>query len=109
MKNKISRGLQAILLAVTFSLFLTACNTFEGPVDIQVLRESRPVENAKEFAVDLKYDVGQLEITKASGDDLFAFDLQYDRNHYDPKFNFDAGDRASMRLDVDSRGGGGFG
>jgi predicted small secreted protein len=73
---------KSVMLVMLISLMLAACNAFQGPVDIQVLRESRPVESAKELSVDIKYDVGQLEITKTS-DDLFAFDLEYDRNHYD--------------------------
>jgi hypothetical protein len=88
-------------------LVLAACNHM-GPVDIQVLRESRPIGTAKEFAVALKYDVGQLEVMRSDAD-LFAFDLQYDRNHYDPKFNFDEGERSTLRLDLDSRGGFGSG
>ena len=93
-----------------FSLVLTSCDAVNTePADIQVLRESRPVENTKEFSLDLKYDVGQLEITKATDDKLFSFDLQYDKHRYDPKFTFDAGDHASMRLDTNSRGSNGLG
>jgi len=104
------------LLSLLFCIgpVLTSCDQINSePPDIQVLRESRPVENTKEFAVDLKYDVGQLEITKTTDDKLFSYDLQYDKRRYDPKFSFDAGDRASMRLDTNSHGsnslGGGHG
>jgi hypothetical protein len=97
------------VLAILAPLVLVACNAFEGPVDIQVLRESRPIESAKELVVDLKYDVGELEITKTS-DDLFSFELEYDRNHFDPKFSFDAGERSPLRLELNShRGFGGGG
>jgi hypothetical protein len=85
-------------------LLQASCHSFDGPADVQVLRESRPVAAAKEFVVDLKYDVGKLEIMR-SAEDLFSFDLQYDRNRYDPRFSFDSGDRAVMRLDLNSRGG----
>lgn len=84
-------------------LLLPACDgVISEPPDVQELRESRPLGGAKEFAVDLKYDVGQLEIMKTSDDNLFSFDLQYDKRRYDPKFTFDAGDRASMRLEMNS-------
>jgi hypothetical protein len=73
-----------------------------------VLRESRPVAEAKELLIDLKYDVGKLEIMRAA-EDLFSFDLQYDRNRFDPRFSFDSGDRSAMRLDLNSRGGFGSG
>jgi hypothetical protein len=89
-------------------LLLSACDGFHGPVDIQVLRESRPIGNSKELTVELKFDVGQLEVTKTS-DNLFSFDLEYDRNHYDQRFTFDEGDRSTLRLDLDSRGGFGSG
>jgi hypothetical protein len=84
-------------------LLLAACDTVSGPPDIQVLRESRPLGDAKELAVDVKYDVGQLEVMRAADDNLFSFDLEYDRRGYDPKFTFDPGDRASFRLDTNSR------
>ena len=106
MKDTLSR---LILISVFVPLLTTACGGLQGPADIQVLRESRPIADAKELAVDLKYDVGRLEIIRAQGDDLFSLDLQYDRNRYEPKFTFDAGDRSSMRLDVDSQRGFGSG
>lgn len=93
-------------LLVCVLLTLTACVelTSELP-DVQVMREARPVGEAKDFSVDLKYDVGNLEITKTTDDNLFSFDLQYDRRRYDPKFSFDAGGHASVRLDMSSRPG----
>jgi len=97
-------NLLAVLVSIVMPL-LTACDAVEGPADIQVLRESRPIGDAKELAVDLKYDVGQLEIIRASDDNLFSFDLQYDRRRYEPRFSFDEGDRSSMRLEVDSQRG----
>jgi len=91
---------------VSLVCLLAGCQQFSNePADIQIMRESRPIAGAKELAVDVKYDVGQLEITRTSDDDLFSFDLQYDNKRYDPKFTFDAGDRASMHLDMNSRHG----
>jgi hypothetical protein len=87
---------------------LTSCNVNTEPPDMQVMRDSRPIDNTKEFSVDLKYDVGQLEITRATDDKLVSFDLQYDKRRYDPKFTFDPGDRASMRLDTNGHGSGGL-
>src|SRR5439155_19355886 len=87
-------------------LMLPACEAIHGPADIQVLRESRPMGDTKELTIDLKYDVGQLEISRSSDNNLFSFDLQYDRNRYDPTFKFDEGSRASMRLNLDSHSGG---
>jgi hypothetical protein len=100
--NKLSMHRGLLFIVVTL-LFLAACNVVEGPADIQVMRESRPLGDAKELAVNLKYDVGHLEISRAAEDKLFSFDLQYDRNLNDPSFSFDGGDRASMRLDMNAR------
>jgi hypothetical protein len=80
-------------------------NIDNQPAEIEVLREARPIAGTKDLAVTLKFDVGQFEITKASGDDLFSFDLQYDKQRYEPKFNFDSGDNASLRLEMNSRDG----
>jgi predicted small secreted protein len=91
-------------LVMAVSLSLASCNAMRGPADIQVLKESRPLGETKELAVDLKYDVGQLEVSRAS-EGLFSFDLQYDRNRGEPKFTFDEGSRASMHLDLNSHGG----
>lgn len=83
---------------------LAACHPFyDEPPDIQHMRESRPMGNAKEFNVTLRYDVGDLEIRKGSDDNLFSFDLDYDQRRYNPRFDFDSSsDRASMRLDMNS-------
>lgn len=97
--NIVSTGLLLLCL-----LLQASCHAIVGPADVQILRESRPVAEAKELVVDLNYDVGKLEILRAA-EDLFSFDLQYDRNRYDPRFSFDSGDRSAMRLDLNSRGG----
>ena len=94
----------ALMLALSL---LSGCvgDIDNRPVEMEAMRESRPVGGAKEFAVNLKFDVGQLEIAKVADDNLFSFDLQYDKQRYEPKFNFDSGDRASLRLEMNSRDG----
>jgi hypothetical protein len=72
---------------------------------MEVMRESRPVGSAQELSVDLKYDVGQLEISRGSEDHLFSFDLSYDRRRYEPKFTFNEGEHSSMHLNLNSQGG----
>ena len=95
----------SVLLLCSLPL-LTACDAVSNePPDIQILRESRPLADAKQLAVSLKFDVGQLEITKTADDQLFVFDLEYDRRRHDPKFSFTSGDRASMRLEMDTHQG----
>jgi len=90
-------------LIVLLPLMLASCVFVDhGPADIQVLKESRPLGNAKELVVDLKLDVGQVEVERTSDDNLFAFDLEYDRNRYNPQFNFTDGDQSSLRLTVES-------
>jgi len=99
------KKLKPLISMLILPLMLGACDMVSGPPDIQTLKESRPLENTKEFDVNLKYDVGQLEITRGSDDSLFSLDLQYDKKIYDPRFNFNAGDRASMHFDMNSHGG----
>lgn len=89
-------------LAAFSLLFLASCGD-NLAADVQVLRESRQLGETSELAIDLDYAVGELEISRAPSD-LFNFDLQYDRNRYEPKFSFTEGSRAAMRLDLDSRG-----
>jgi hypothetical protein len=98
----------AFSVCAVFMPALSGCvaNIDNQPAEIDMLREARPVGEAKDLSVNLKFDIGQFEITKASDDNLFSFDLQYDKQHYEPKFNFDSGDHASMRLEINSRGDG---
>ena len=58
-KSNMHRGLFFIVAPI---LFLSGCDVDgpTGPADIQVMRESRPLGDAKELAVNLKYDVGYL-------------------------------------------------
>ena len=98
MKNRLP------LLFGALVMLTASCDALiDEPPDYQVMRESRPVGTTKEMAVLLKYDVGVLEVSKSSGPDLFSFDLEYDRHRTTPKLDFEAGDRASLKLQVDTR------
>lgn len=94
------------LICAAGLLVLTGCfvDFDDGPADLQVLRESRPVGTTKDLSLDLDYGIGHVEIMKALDDSLFSLDVQYDRRRYNPRFSFEAGDRATMRLDMNSRG-----
>ena len=94
-----------MLVCFLTSPLFVACDAVDGPADIEVLRESRPIGSAQELAVDVKYDVGQLEVMRTSDDSLFSLDLQYDRRRYEPRFTFNEGERSTMRLDVESNRG----
>jgi hypothetical protein len=94
-----------IAAVLCLNFLLAGCDDISTePPEMQTMHESRPVGETKQLNVDLRYDVGNLEISKISDENLFAFDLQYDRRHYDPKFNFAGGANASMRLDIHGRG-----
>ncbi len=90
----------AVLLA------LSGCiSDFDNePPDMQVMRESRPMGDVKEFAVNVKYGAGQFEIMKVLDDSLFSMDLQYNKRRFDPKFDFGSGEHASLRLDLHAHG-----
>jgi N-terminal domain of toast_rack, DUF2154 len=96
----------AIGAALCLAALSAGCGSINSePPDMQTMHESRPLGGAKELNVELKYDVGNLEISKVADENLFSFDLQYDRRHYDPSFHFDEGDRASMRLEMNGHPG----
>ena len=100
----------AIVVALWFATAMTGCAPINTePPDIQVMKESRPLGNVKEFDVALKYDLGNLDITKIADENLFSFDLQYDRRRYEPTFGFNDGDQASMHLEMNGRTGAGVG
>src|SRR3954467_8817086 len=92
---------------ILFSAALLAgCENINSePPDIQTMHEMRPAGAVKDLNVALKIAVGNIEVRKISDDNLFSLDLQYDRHHYTPRFNFDDGDHASLRLDLDGQGG----
>jgi N-terminal domain of toast_rack, DUF2154 len=94
-----------MLVCLLTSPLFVACDAVDGPADIEVLRESRPIGSTQELVVDVKYDVGQLEVMRTSDDSLFNLDLQYDRRRYEPRFTFNEGERSTMRLDVESNRG----
>jgi hypothetical protein len=92
------------LAALCLALITAGCDAVNSePPDIQMMRESRPLGAVKEFRVELKYPIGQLEVTRIADENLFSFDLQYDRRRFDPKFHFDEADRASLSLDLSGR------
>lgn len=93
-----------IAAALCLSGMGCGCVTMSSePPDMQTMHESRPAGTAKALDLDLKYDVGNLEIAKTADSNLFSFDLQYDRRRYDPAFRFEDGERASMRLALNGR------
>jgi hypothetical protein len=95
-----------VCVCVLLVLTVAGCHVdFDSePPDMQVLHESRPVDTTKELKVNLKFDIGHLSFSKVSDDKLFDLELQYDRRRFEPRFDFDSGDTASLRLDMNSRG-----
>lgn len=94
---------KTFIVCLSTLLLLSACEEFDNePPDFANLRESRPLGSTKELRVTLEYDVGKLEISKAQRSDLFSLDLDYDQRRSRPEFEFNEGERATMRLDIDS-------
>src|SRR5215471_12881296 len=95
------------LLALPLTLLLVSCVHFadSGPPDMQTMKESRPLGNAKELSVRLNYDIGALEGRSSHESDLFSFNLDYDARRVFPRFNFDEGERATVTLSANSHGG----
>ncbi len=100
MNKKLCFGLAALL----FSTTLTACNEIRNAEPDRVsLRESRPVGNTKELSVDIEYDIGKLEVTKAPASDLFSVEFDYDRERYEPEIDFTEGEKATLRFSIDEK------
>lgn len=93
-----------IAAALAVSGIVCGCGTVVSePPDMQTMHESRPAGSAKQFDLDLKYDVGNLEISKAADNNLFSYELQYDKRRYDPSSRFEDGERASLHLALNGR------
>ena len=94
-------------LVLPLTLLLASCMHFteSGPPDMQTLKESRPVGDAKELSVRLNYDIGALEVRPSHGSDLFSFNLDYDARRVSPRFDFGEGERATLTLETNSHHG----
>jgi hypothetical protein len=101
MRILLSLGLLAVVLAA-------ACHVVsDGPPDIQVLRESRPMSaEIKPLAVEVNYSIGSMEVSKGAAADLFSLDLEYDKRRATPRFDF-TGSTLKLELDHESIGFGG--
>jgi len=100
--------MKKLILLLTLSLPLAACHEMmdNTPPDMQSLKESRPVGNAKELRVRVNYDVGSFEVRSSKGGDLFGINLDYDAHRTTPKFDFNENsDRAEMNLSMDTHMG----
>jgi len=87
-------------------VLLTSCVEIDnGPADMQTMKESRPIGDAKELTVHLTYDVGTLEVRPLHGGDLFDLNLEYDARRTSPHFSFTGSDRANLTLSTDSHSG----
>ena len=94
-----------VAIALTSFALASCIHIDTGPPDMQTMKESRPVGKAKALNVRLNYDIGALEVRSTKGDDLFSFNLDYDRNQSSPKFDFEEGDNARVTLSMNSRAG----
>jgi len=98
-----------IASAITFVVVVAACDVIPNePPDMQVLRESRPLGDAKALSVEVSYDVGKMEVLKSKAEDLFSIDLEYDRRRAKPTVHF-AGSSLKFDLDNTSLSGGSHG
>ena len=89
------------------ALILAGCDELlDGPAEFVTFEQSQPLADFETLEVDLEFDVGTLEIGKASSDDLYSIELEYDRLHFDPDVDFDdSGTRATLNFDLDATGG----
>jgi hypothetical protein len=94
-------GLSVVAL---MSLNLAACNMVNDavPANYQSLHETRPENGEKALDVNIRYDVGRMEIMRNHGPELFSLDLEYNSNRITPRFSFDdAGTTGNFRLSTE--------
>ena len=105
---KMTNSVLKMTLGLVFLLAASGCDELiDTRVEIDTFEQSEPLGDYQSLEVDLEYDVGALEIVEGSDDELYSIDLEYDRLHFDPEWDFDgAGSRASLSFDMDSTGRG---
>ena len=106
MKKMNSVSKLALALVLVWST--AGCDEFiDTRVEMDTFRQSQPLDDFESLEVHIEYDIGNLEISEGSDDELYSIDLEYDRLHFDPDLDFDgAGSRASLTFDLDSVGRG---
>ena len=106
MKKMNSVSKLALALVLVWST--AGCDEFiDTRVEMDTFSQSQPLDDFESLEVHIEYDIGNLEISEGSDDELYSIDLEYDRLHFDPDLDFDgAGSRASLTFDLDSVGRG---
>ena len=104
---KEAKTLRTLGLLLLPALILVGCHELiDGPAEFVMFEQSQPLDDFEALEVDLEFDVGTLEIGKASSADLYSIELEYDRLHFDPDLDFDdSGTRATLNFDLDATGG----
>lgn len=94
--------MKRLSLALILALASAACVVDDPsePADMTSLRESRPLGAAKALRVDLRYGVGSFELSKGQTDELFALDLEYDRQHGEPRISVVGDSDPTLRFDL---------
>ncbi len=104
---KETKTLRTFGLLLLPALILAGCDELiDAPAEFVMFEQSQPLADFETLEVDIEFDVGTLEIGKASSDDLYSIELEYDRLHFDPDVDFDdSGTRATLNFDLDATGG----
>jgi hypothetical protein len=94
-------------LSLAAMLLLSACNVSERvPVEMAGMDQSRPLGNEAAFQADVDIDVCALEIQGGGSSNLYSFNLEYDKAHYQPDAHYDAGSaQFALKLQGTHKGG----
>jgi hypothetical protein len=87
------------MAGMTAVLLLSGCSLEERvPVEMAKIAKSSPVGNASSLQVDIRLDIGSLEISGEKSSNLYSLDLEYDKASYQPEINYDQGSAGEGRL-----------
>src|SRR5512139_2484329 len=96
------------ILIVALASAVPACYMEQRvPAEMVSLNRSQPAASEKSLVADIRFDIGSLEVSTEKGPALYAVDLDYDRNSYEPEIDYEPGEegRFSFRLQSMHKGG----
>jgi hypothetical protein len=99
-----------LALAVMGSVALLAgCNYQQaGPAQMVTTNQSRNVAGETVLSVDVRIDIGSLEISSAPGPSLYDLSIEYDKSAYQPDVSYQPGSEGQLLFKLEGRHEGGI-
>ena len=72
-------------------LFFSGCSLDERiPAEMTRMDQSRPIAKESSLQAEVSLDIGSIEISGGSLQQVYSFDLEYDKAAYEPQVSYDA-------------------